>query len=281
MRGHGATMSILADPAPKLSVRAVTSFAYANVFRRLGLVLELGWIPIIALLGGMILPSLLSPKTVGVDDAFSVGPADMVQALVAFLSLSAFAVRWHQALLLGDPRRLPPATFFRGWLRFMLYLLLVYMLVAVILALSVLGFSRIGTSGIGEVSLEIGAIALSLAAVGAILRCCLLFPAAAIGAPLGFREAWTRMRGNGWRLGIASILNGVPVMVVFGVIASALLIAALPDDPDMATAPPMGLVIMSGVIETIADILLVALGASLLSAYYRGLVEGKPLTASA
>jgi hypothetical protein len=64
---------------------------------------------------------------------------------------------------------------------------------------------------------SVGGVALSLAA----LRVSLIFPAAAIGEPIGLRTAWDRVEGNFWRL-FACVLAayfpfGVAEMIVLAI----------------------------------------------------------------
>jgi hypothetical protein len=109
------------------------------------------------------------------------------------------------------------------------------------------------------------------------VRLSLLFPAAAYGQPLGLGAAWSALRGNTWRVIACGLLAGLPlilsVVVILGAVFSALdmqLGDLQPDDP--AHAPPMGLFLLAGVIDTVANFLIVALGASILVDVYRRLV---------
>ena len=88
----------------KLAIGTMVRFAYRSVFGRLELIPELGWIMLLALLAVSILPEILLPGR-HVGGELRLAPQDYVQAAVALLALSAFAVRWHQSILLGDPRR--------------------------------------------------------------------------------------------------------------------------------------------------------------------------------
>ncbi len=263
-----------AEEAHSLAVGAVTRFAYRAVFTRLGLVLEVGWLPLLGLLGALIAPGALAPVRPD-RGTFDLGALDYLQATIALLSLSAFAVRWHQSVLLGDARRLPAMMFFRGWLRFLAYSAVIYVAVAALLVAAVLAWSRLSPS----LPLELGAIAAGVLLAVAILRCGLLFPAAACGRPLGPAEAWRLMRGNSWRLALASVLTALPVTFITGAIATVMVVTALPENSEELAQPPLGFVILTGLLETAADILLVALGASLLSACYRTLVERRDLRA--
>jgi hypothetical protein len=260
--------------ARRIGVGAVTRFAYRAVFTRLGLMLEVGWLPLLGLLAALIVPDAIAPGRHD-RDAFDFGLLDYLQAAIALLSLSAFAVRWHQTVLLGDARRLPAPMFFRGWLRFLVYSAVIYLALAALLLAAAFALSRLSPA----LALELGAIVAGVLLAVAILRCGLLFPAAACGRPLGAVEAWRLMRGNSWRLALASVVTALPVTLAAGAITAIMVTAALPENSEALARPPLGFVILTGLLETAADFLVVALGASLLSACYRALVErrGEPV----
>ena len=252
----------------KLAVGTMVRFAYRNVFGRLELILELGWIMLLALLAAAILPDLLLPGRHAGPELKLEAP-DYLQAVIALLALTAFSVRWHQSILLGDPRRQPTALFFRGWWRFLLYACIVYAVLGAIVAVT--AFAVIG--GRNDPAVVTLVLLLAIAASWAVLlataRLSLLFPAAACGRPLGFGGAWRLMRGNVWRLIGATILTVLPIKLITFAVTAAMVAASVPQGTNAA---PIGLVIIAGLIETGADILLAALGASLLSGFYRELV---------
>ncbi len=131
------------DEAAKLrtvAIGAIVRFAYRSVFGRLGLIPELGWIMLLTLLAVAIVPRLLLPGPVA-GDMLRLDPLDYVQLAVALLAISAFAVRWHQLILLGDPRRQPSALFLRGWARFLVYGCILYAVLGVILSVMLMACS--------------------------------------------------------------------------------------------------------------------------------------------
>ena len=258
----------MAGTEPKrISIGALVRFAYRSVFGRVMTILDIGWMPLIPLLAALILPGIFAPARSD-PDTLSFGPLSYVEAVVVMLSLAAFAVRWHQAILVGDPRRLPRAAFLGAWWRFLAYMIVIYIVIALVLVAALAVLSQVKLDEATTALLELVAILLSLAVSLAVLRFGLLFPAAAAGKPLGPLEAWRLMRGNTWRLAVASFLTAFPVMFVTGFITLLVLTIALPKD-DLTAPPPFGLVIIAGLIEAAADLVLVALGASLLSACYR------------
>ena len=255
----------------RVPVGTVVRFAYRSVFGRLGLVLEIGWAPLLVLLAATIVPSLVFPAR-ATASLLDVGPSDIGQAIVVLLALTAFAVRWHQLLLIGDPRRLPPAAFFRGWLRFLAYIAAAYIAIGIVIGVAVTVAAKLVVGDAALALAELAAIVIAILLALAIVRCGLIFPAAACAAPLGVAAAWRLMRGNAWRLALASTLAAVPVMVVTA-IATALIVAiSLPSAAEETVTSPLSLVLLAGLLETGADVCLVALGASLLSAFYRELV---------
>ncbi|MGH7073879.1 MAG: hypothetical protein ACREFD_06725 [Stellaceae bacterium] len=249
----------------------MVGFAYRSVFGRLGLVLDLGWIMLLVLMAVLILPGVLMPGRYGSDqvrlDALNYG-----QAVVALLSLSAFAVRWHQSILVGDPHRQPPRAFFRAWLRFLAYGCIAYAALGVLAVVALGALAAVPhTKAVGG-AVEFGAVIAAFFLALGLLRFGLMFPAAASGVPLGPVAAWRLMRGNTWRLAIASILAAVPITFIAAVLTALVVALALPGGAAAHVPPPIGFTILAGLIETAANFLLVALGASLLSAFYRELM---------
>ena len=255
----------------RVAVGAVVRFAYRNVFGRVGLILELGWIMLLILLAASILPPLLLPGAIG-GDPLKLGPLDYAQAAVTLLALSAFAVRWHQLILLGDPRRQPSALFLGAWLRFLIYGCILYAVLGAILAVTLLTAQPLIASTAAKALAATAALILCWLALLAAARSALLFPAAACGKPLGLAGAWRLMGGNTWRLVAATILATLPLKAATVAVITILVAAIRPPGSDHLVTPPMGFAILIGVIGTLANTLLAALGASVLSGFYRELV---------
>lgn len=253
----------------KLAVGTMVRFAYRSVFGRLELIPELGWIMLLALLAVSIVPDLLTPGR-HLGEQFHLDAQDFAQAAIALLAVSAFAVRWHQSILVGDPRRQPPALFFQGWTRFLIYGCAVYAILGAIIAVAVFALGWSGSDQTEQGLVLLAAAVSCWLALLATVRCAMVFPAAACGKPIGLGAAWRLMGGNVWRLIGASILATLPVKIVSFGLTAILVAAALPGG--VGVAPPLGLIILAGVIEAISDIVLAALGASLLSGFYRELV---------
>jgi hypothetical protein len=260
-----------AAPPQKVAIGAIVRFAYRNVFGRIGVISELGWIMLLILLAASILPALLLPGTTR-SDPLRLDPSDYAQEGVTLLALSAFAVRWHQLILLGDPRRLPRALFFRAWLRFLIYGCVLYAVLGAILVVTLLSMEPLIASMTAKALVALAALTLCWLTLLVAARSALLFPAAACGKPLGLGSAWRLMGGNSWRLVWASILTAAPLKAATFAVITILVAAIMPEGSEHPVTPPLGFVILIGVIETVSDMLLAALGASVLSGFYRELV---------
>jgi hypothetical protein len=268
--------------AIKVRPALVAAEAYRAVFGRLGLLLELGWLPLLLLLAAMLLPGYLLDYTrfgAGFPDLvrqseLGFGPIDLVEAVTAFLCLNAFAVRWHQLMLFGGDRTVPHPLFLRGWARFLLYTLALYGVSASLLATALIaGASSASLGGASGIGLAAAAIALVAGVWLATARCSMLFPAAAYGAPLGLGSAWRLLAGNTWRLVGAGILACLPFILAVLAVFSALLQALHVDLESTGAILPLGLFILRGVVDTVSNFIGVALGATVLSSFYRRLTQ--------
>ncbi len=252
-------------PTVKVPVPDVTVGAYRIVFSRLGYILELCWLPLLILLGVSIVPAVL-PMDFGGNNAALRALPDLLNLVAGALCLNAFGVRWYQAQLFGGSDHRP---WLGPWGRFLLYTFALYAALGVVLAAIMLASSIVGDRSVG---LEVSLVALDLAVVAALLlamaRLSLLFPAAAAGQPIGIGGAWRVTRGNGWRIVLCWLFATAPlllgVQIVMGAVFSGF-------DVSGATAVPMGLFILRGLIGTVADFLIAALGAVVLSDVYRRL----------
>jgi hypothetical protein len=273
-------------PRVKVPVGAVAAEAYRAVFGRLGLLLELGWLPLLALLAAALLPGLLDGRIApaALPSANDWLP-ELVDGIVAVLALNAFAVRWHRAMLFPPAHTIPRRVFLRAWARFLLYTLILYLaaagLVAGVLVSGTSSGALAGTrlpadAATGVVTAV--AVALGVALWLATARCALLFPAAAAERPFGWAEAWRLMRGNTWRLIGCSLLVGVPFATALVLLLSGVLTAAHVDpDVPLADQAALGLFLLGGVVDTLAKFFAVALGASVLSGFYRRILRGHGL----
>jgi len=249
-------------------IAEVAAEAYRAVFGRLGFLLDLAWLPLLIMLAAALLPGYLRfylgwnafPHWNG--DAVGFNVEDLIQALAGLLCLNAFAVRWHQAMLFAGERSAPSGLFVGAWLRFLLYTLLLYLVSAGLVAALLLADAANAPAYLAPL-----AILLSLLLWIGTVRCSLLFPAAAFGRPLGVVPAWRAMRGNAWRLLGCGFIACTPMLLALVLILSGVFAGLHLDQ--LSGPPPIGFFILRGVVETSANILIVALGASVLSAFYR------------
>jgi hypothetical protein len=262
----------------KVPVATVVVAAWRAVFARPGLVLEFGWLPLLAMLAALLLPPLALRYALAANLARSLAPdinvaGVILDGTVTLIALNTFALRWHRLMLTGDLHPWPLRPFLRAWLRFMLYTLAIVVIGwAAILAAWYAGvITPDGSAAAAGGSLAAGIVALAL--LLGVTRLSLVLPAAALGDPLGLGAAWRAMRGNTWRLLLANVVSALPVVLATGLILGQLLAAAhLAAGEVVAPDPPIGLVLLTSVIEVVLRVVLVALGASILSGFYRRVV---------
>jgi hypothetical protein len=77
-----------------------------------------------------------------------------------------------------------------------------------------------------------------------------------------------------------SLLAALPLLLVTGLLLGRLFAAVAPS-PEGASAPPLGLFLLSGVVEAVLRLLLVGLGASILSDFYRRIMASRQKEGSA
>ena len=264
----------------KVRVGEVATAAYA-VFGRLGLMLELGWLPLLIMLAVEVVPGVVEYFAPAASDAaappFTV--EDVVEIVAALLCLNAFAVRWYQALLVPGGRALPRQLFLAAWARFIGYTLLFSLPTVGPVATLLLWGAPSATDQASRILVGAGAL-LSIATTLLVLRLSLVWPAAAYGTPLGWREAWRLMRGNTLRLAAVTLLVYVPVFVTVGFVLSVILAAAHFNIEDLPAHPPLGLVLLQSVVDTMMKFILIALGAAILAEFYRRLVLATPADGS-
>jgi hypothetical protein len=249
----------------KVPVADVTVAAYGAVFRRLGAVLELGWLPLLILLAVSIIPAVLPPGF-GAKNVTLRELPDFLDLIAGAFCLNAFGVRWYQAQLLGDAgdrRWLGP------WVRFLLYTFALYLALGLILTAVLFVSTAASKRG---APFEAGVGLLDLAVAGGMLlamaRLALLFPAAAVGRPIGIGGSWRATRGSGWRIVLCWICATAPLLLAVQIVLGAAFA-----DFAVGAQPPMGLYILRGLVGTVADFLIAALGAAVLSETYRRLVQ--------
>jgi len=260
----------------KVPVAEVALYAYRAVFGRLSLFFDLAWLPLLLTLLATILPGYLRyyagiarlPSWPG--DAVGLGIDTLIEAIIGLLCLNAFAVRWHQSLLL--PRGGGQSGAFLGpWLRFLAYTLLLYLLAASFVT-GILFLGAADASPLVAALASVAVIALWLIPV----RCALVFPAAACGRPLSLLAAWRALRGNAWRLLASGVLVCLPAVFIAALILSGVF-AGFHLERFRGDVLPPGFFVLRGIIETCANFVVMGLGASVLAFFYRRTVVDGPI----
>ena len=260
----------------RVPVVEVVFAAFRSVFGRIGLVLELGWLPLLIMLAALLLPDLAlrylvpgGPASASTD--FDIG--ELIQEMIIVLCLSAFALRWYRQMLAADPRVLARRVFAGVWVRFMAYAVSLGVLVGGLTTAVVLTIPAADDDGATAVAARtlvgVAATAISLA----VARVSLLFPAAAYGTPLGLGAAWRAMRGNSWRLVGANVMAMMPIVLFLNLLVSVLAGAHLVSPEELAGDPPLGLTLLEGVVTAVLSLIMAALGASILSEFYRRIMR--------
>ncbi len=249
-------------------VAEVAAEAYKAVFGQLGLLFDRAWLPLLIMLAATLVPGYLHSYVGWLDfpkwrnGAIGFSLEDVIEALAGLLCLSAFAVRWYQTMLFPADHGPPKSIFLGAWTRFLLYTLLLYFVSAILLSALIIADAASLPTYLAPIA---GVLALLIWV--ATVRCSLLFPAAAFGRPLGLPTAWRTMRGNSWRLLACGIVACAPVILAIIVILGTVF-SALHLNQDSGRLP-LGFFILRALIGTCANFLVVALGASVLSAFYR------------
>jgi hypothetical protein len=260
----------LAQARRKVPVVAVALGAHRLVFGRIGLLMEIAWLPLLLLLAAAIAPRLLPGARDFAADEIGLTTPDLIETLAATFCLTAFAVKWQQSVLYPRQSAMPPGLFGRAWARFLAYTTLLYLA----------SFALVATEIAASVSLAqplVSVAHVAAACLGILLwlataRAALVFPAAAYGVPMGIGRAWQAMRGNSWRLLLCGFIACAPLVLVVAVMASGVLMASVPAESEAR----LGLVLLRGLLVTLTNFFLVALGGAVLAAFYRQLVLESP-----
>jgi hypothetical protein len=175
--------------------------AYRAVFDQLRLVAEMALLPYFIVLA-TVLVALLMP-----GGMFGGVLAGLIHAIGFLLFGAVFIVRWHRFVLLGET--VSDGLIPSGWREFVVAgvklgaIVFAGWLVLVLVAALPPHVLTIPLSGIGGVALTLLA-----------LRVSLIFPAAAIGRPVGLQTAWGWIEGNFWRLFACSFASYFPFVIV-------------------------------------------------------------------
>jgi hypothetical protein len=196
-------MSISTSPAPgyRLDIAAVVAGAYRTVIDNARLAADLAWLPF-----AVVLVAEVAAGAVGGGGIFSRLLAGLAHAIGYLVFGTVFIVRWYRFLLLGE--RAAGALFTPSWRAF--FVVTLKLALALFAGWLVLGLiAALPPHFLTAPLFVIGALALVIAAV----RVSLVFPAAAVDAPLSFRAAWDLLASNYWRLFAAVVLCYLPFAI--------------------------------------------------------------------
>src|SRR5579875_3556080 len=170
--------NVPASPAARyrLDIGAAVAGAYRTLADNARLAGDLAWLPFAVVLAAEIVAGVA-----GGGGIFGRALAGLVHAIGYLVFGTVFIVRWYRFLLLGE--RAAGALFTPSWRAFFVVTL--------------------------KLALALFAGWLVLAAV----RVSLVFPAAAVDAPLSFRAAWDLLASNYWRLFAAIVLCYLPFAI--------------------------------------------------------------------
>jgi len=282
--------------------------ALRSVFGRFGLLLRAAWAPGLVFAGAVAafyiaLFRVMVPRFATLDTLPA--RADLLRhillpaiplAILMLLALDAFFVRWLQFLLDPEPPGWLAARTVRGFGRVLLWQLLAQGLFLVVAGVASAGLVMILGANAGSApSLRllfalIPIVLLLYAGLGvAILRCALVFPAAALDRPLGIGAAWRLMRGNTWRLAVTMIVMmigaEVAMMIAMIVVEIAIVILAIVialalaflgvnplESPALASVGLAGGAALLGLLMTALEFILIALFTAVLAIFYRQIV---------
>lgn len=262
----------------KIPVWRVAKQAYATTFKRPLVFVHLSWIPALVTALGIGAFSywsfaVFSGLAHGANAEMpSLGRSLDFQTLIFGIliigTLNVFVVRWHRLQLYGEVSGGLSNLFNPTWLRFFAYGLIIALPELLEhtwrITQSVLlgaGYVRHGfiTEGFA-VLWSIMTFGWGIYAFG----CSLIFPAAAFGQPLTWRQAWRALRGNFWRLYLCSLITAamagatcLPAIVPIGIVLPARLYSII-----------SGLI----VVGTIVIFVVVAVLASTLCRFYQGII---------
>lgn len=235
--------------------------------------------------------SLLVPRLGTYFDAWSQHTLLMLAAmLLTTIGGFAFAVRWHRFVLLGERHRAGWGAYETGylWSSARIFFATIAIIVVYYFLLSFVPLFQLFDAVVPEsVILPVRLMILTWVLKGGMF-CCLLpvlsrvslaLPDVALGGVGSIRQAWSRAKGNGWRLFACWILIGVSTRTVAILIwrGSALVVGKRFD-------APVGKLVLA-VINLPVSIYLAMIGITMISISYREIVgypdEGSPIEAEA
>lgn len=239
----------------RIAVAETVARAYRTALDNWRLAVALAWAPVVIMFAAELIAAGLVDR-----GGFGRPLADLLRAgtLVVFGSL--FGARWYRFVLIGERRSqgfFPPgfARFLNVAIKFTLLLVAGSVVLAVIVAVLARVISPALTAPLGLAS---GLVIVLLAG-----RVSLVFPAAAIERPIGFRAAWDLLAGNYWRFVACAAASYLPVALALTIL-------------DLGKALPWPIATLCQAIEVIVIFAGSAVSAGMISEVYRNIAGAHP-----
>jgi len=289
-------MSDEASEITKLPVWHTAKAAYLVIFHNPLLAVKLGIVPLVFFFwiilqgyfwGGMTVADLTATM------ADNIGVIILIYGVscLFYLATIPMITAWHRMVILGHAdldsrirysiRRNEWSYLWKATL-FGLLILLIYFLVSMATILAGIVIAVVfppaiqGTSSASIFVIMI-VVPVLLVVCGFALRFSLVFPASAVGKPIGFRESWRKSRSNTWRLFAAVCLGFLPSFIIPSV-ANGLLFNFWVFGGDSMVMPTMMDSVLMSAISIPFWLVGLCVGVSVWSWAYRYLYQDKPIT---
>lgn len=243
----------------KIQIGKIFGQAYGLTFTNLGLFARVATVPFLLIVAMNLAVVFFARPT-------PPGWVSIAQEILSFIIQVPLLTSWHRFVLLPRNHALPTMgfNFTLREVRFFGYLVLMTLSFGA-------AFLFLGAAGrnVGVAAFLVLILLVVLLLLWA--RLCLVFPAAAVGAPVRLADSWGITRGNGWRIFWLTILISLPfagVTLVMGMILAAI-IASTKDQTVFAYfAVPM----------TILSMTFAGISAAAQSIVFRDLTDYDPAT---
>lgn len=286
-------MSDTSSSAKKLPVWRTAKAAYQVIFYNPGLAIKLGIIPLVLVfIPGLLYGYIIHGVSVEQQASTLFQNPGLIIALYAVVLLSYFTTipmitAWHRMVILGhtDPSARINYSIGRTewsylWRAFLFGLLLfaIYLVsgMSFLFPATVIS-SMTSSSSIVAIVMTVMLVALTLVMTGFALRISLVFPAAAVGKPISFRESWQQTHGNTWRLFAAVCLGFIPSWILPELI-NGVVFGYWMFDWDNVIMPSLTVQVVMLLISIPSWLIGFCVGVSIWSWAYRYLLQGLPIS---
>lgn len=272
----------------KLPVWRTVKAAYLVIFHNPKLAIKLAAVPLaFSILPLLIQTYLWSGMTaeevaLSMQSDFNIVALIQVVSVLGFLAMIPMITAWHRLVILGHAH--PDARISYGikkteW-SYLGKLILFGLLCALFMVPAIVVPVIIGAALPSAGGFHIAVIAIMIIAMlfiyAFIFRASLVFPAAAIGESLSFRESWRLSKGNTWRIIFTTILAALPTSVIMFVVSLAFA-GMFFFDPTTDAFPSFNSQLIVSAIHTPLWIIGTCVGISVWSWCYRYLVQKEPV----